>query len=119
MDAERLREGEHPAYGRVLERPGPDAPDLLFGEVPEAHANYFSGVGVGLARPLVLDGLEEVVQPVGDSLLSLAGCSTRVAFSIPSASSNHNPGGKFMAFAIALSLSKPGFEIFPLRIMLT
>src|SRR5919202_2052079 len=26
MDAEHLREGDHLAYGRVLERPGPDPP---------------------------------------------------------------------------------------------
>jgi hypothetical protein len=49
----------------------------------------------------------------------LFGCSTLAALLTPSASANHNSGGKFIAFAIALSLSKPGFSIRPLRIMLT
>jgi hypothetical protein len=42
-----------------------DLPGALavLGEVAQAHAGYL-GVGVGLARSLVLDGIEEVVQPV-------------------------------------------------------
>src|SRR5215210_3071079 len=51
--------------------------------------------------------------------LSPSSGSTRTAFRISSDSSNHDSGGNPMAFAIARSLSQPGFSILPLRIMLT
>ena len=38
MDAERLGEGDHLAYGGVLYRPGPNPLDLVLGEVTEAQA---------------------------------------------------------------------------------
>jgi hypothetical protein len=51
MDAERLGEGDHLAYGGVLYRSGPDPLDLVLGEVTEAQAGQV-GAGEGLVRPL-------------------------------------------------------------------
>src|SRR5215211_1857505 len=68
MNAERFRQGDHLAYGRVLERPDPDISDLFLGNLPEAHTRQV-GVGVGLPRAFVLDNFEELVQPAGDVLL--------------------------------------------------
>src|SRR5215212_6212612 len=51
--------------------------------------------------------------------LSPSSGSTHTAFRISFGSSNHISGGNPMAFAMARSLSKPGFSILPLPIMLT
>jgi hypothetical protein len=51
--------------------------------------------------------------------LSPSSGSIRTAYRISSDYSNQVSGGNPMAFAIARSLSKPGFFILPLRIRLT
>jgi hypothetical protein len=51
MDAERLGEGDHLAYGGVLYRSGPDPLNLVLGEVTEAQAGQV-GAGEGLVLPL-------------------------------------------------------------------
>src|SRR5918994_3319145 len=56
MDAERLGEGDHLAYGGVLHRPGPNPLDLVLGEVTEAHAGHI-GAGVASLVRSVLDSI--------------------------------------------------------------
>jgi hypothetical protein len=63
LNGKHVRQGAYLGYRRIRNGAVPDSLHFLFSEVSEAHAGDLS-VGVGFTRSLVLDHLEEAVDPV-------------------------------------------------------